>query len=118
MHEGGKSIYSGQSKQLNSNIKHLFGKFKFSSWQMFKDAIVIKYLGCFQRFLKFEAFNRKKIIDEANKRFKDELDIKKILDKIRNSHAMLRALMTAKDRNMIKISKERVIDPDELQKPI
>ena len=99
----------------------MFGKFKFSPWQMFKDALVIEWLSSFKNFFKFKSiqdvFDRKKIIDEANKRFKGELDIKKILLKIRNANDMIETLMTAKDKNISKISKERVIDTEELLKP-
>mgnify|MGYP000102818548 FL=1 len=100
--EGGKS---SDSNIMRQNIKNLFGKFKFTPWQLFKDAIVINWLSSLQCCIKFKAFDRKKIIDEANKRFKGELDIIKILKKIRNANDMLETLMTAQDRNIIKINK-------------
>ena len=99
---------------MNRNIKNLFGKFTFSPWQLFKDSLVIETFGSFQNCFKFKAFERKKIIDEANKRFKSELDIKQILKKIRNANDMLSTLLTARDRNIIKITKSRVIDPEEV----
>ena len=55
---------------------------------------------------------RAEIIDEANNRLNYELDLLKVLNKIRDNHQILKSLVSKKERNMMKIAKDRVIDPN------
>ena len=60
-----------------------------------------------------KAKQRAKIIEEAGSRLEEELDILKILNKVRDNSQTLKSLISKGDRNVMKIAHMRVIDSDE-----
>ena len=60
-----------------------------------------------------KAKQREKIIEEAGSRLEEELDILKILNKVRDNSQTLKSLISKGDRNVMKIAHMRVIDSDE-----
>lgn len=50
-----------------------------------------------------KSFARQHVLEEANLRFKQEMDLTKILRKIRDSHDMLKYMVCSEDKSLLKV---------------
>ena len=107
------------SKMKNANehsinkIKAQFESINFNTMQLIFDPLIGKLCLPLKCCLKKQGFyKRPKILDKCEDTYVNELEIRSLLSKIRDTHAMVSNLQTRKHRELLKYTKDRVINID------
>ena len=117
--------YEGGVTPTGNKIENQFVKVNLSKYDVVLDSLTRSLLCCFynHKALKKQPFKRRlKVLDSIEKKFTKELNIDKILKKVRDSHAMISNIPQAEDlklflkynkNNVLQLSESSEYDSDE-----
>ena len=90
-----------------------FESINFNSIQVIFDPLISKLFLPFKCCLRRRfCYKREKVLNRCQEAYENELEITNLLRKVRDTHAMVANLQTRRDRELLKFSKDRVINID------
>lgn len=105
------------SQQQARMLKVMFKKIRYDTLPLLMDPLISVFLFPWRNTNCLKPFIRQHVLEEASFRFNQEMDIVRIMRKVRDSNDILKYMVGTDDRALLKINKERVINI-ELEEPI
>lgn len=113
----GKDYEGGVTPPTGNKIENQFVKINLSKYDVILDSFTRSLLCCFynHKAFKKQPFKRRlKVLDSIEKKFTQEMNVDKILKKVRDSHAMISNIPQAEDLKLfLKYNKNNVLQLSE-----